>query len=158
MLAQIAEHNFTCLQQRNIDIKALSTEDFLSLNRQNYDLVYIDPDRRPRDDRVTGFNESKPDLLSMLPDLHKISANILVKASPMMDITLGINELSHVKMVIVLAVKNEVKELLFWLSAQEDEAKIRCINIRRDGQQVLEYNVTGEQQEFCAYDKVAKYL
>ena len=158
VLVQIAQHNFTCLQQQNIRTIARSAEDFLSANREKYDLIYIDPDRRPGVKRVTGFKQSKPDLLSLLPELHKISANILVKASPMMDITHGINELSHVKMVIILAVDNEVKELLFWLGAKEVEAKIRCVNIRGAGEQVLEYNLAEEQREFCDYGEVSKYL
>lgn len=158
VLVQIAQHNFTCLQQHNVNTIAGSAEDFLSANRENYELIYIDPDRRPESRRVTGFKESKPDLLSLLPELQKISANILVKASPMMDITLGIKELRHIKMVIVLAIGNEVKELLFWLSAKDSETKIRCVNIGRDGEQILEYNITEEQEGFCHYGEVSKYL
>ena len=157
-LAQIAQHNFNLHQQHNIEVKALSAEDFLSRNKKKYNLVFIDPDRRPGDKRETGFKESKPNLPNLLPELHKISDHILVKASPMMDITLGINELNHVKMVIVLAVDNEVKELLFWLSGQDDEVKIRCVNIGREGEHVLEYNLFDEQQEFCTYGEVSKYL
>ena len=157
-LVQVAQHNFTCLQQQNIKTIARSAEDFLSTNKESYDLIYIDPDRRPGVKRVTGFKESKPDLLSLLPELHKISANILIKASPMMDLTLGVNELSQVKMVIVLAVGNEVKELLFWLSAKDSETKIRCVNIGRDGEQILEYNIADEQQGLCQYGEVSKYL
>lgn len=157
-LAQITRHNFTCLQQQNIKTLALAAEDFLSTNKETYDLVFIDPDRRPEDKRVTGFKESKPNLQNLLPDLHKMSSNILVKASPMLDITLGMNELSQVKMVIILAVANEVKEVLFWLSRPDGEAKIRCVNIERKSEQVLEYNINEEQQEFCSYGKVSKYL
>jgi hypothetical protein len=61
-------------------------------------------------------------------------------------------------MVIILAVDNEVKELLFWLGAKEVEAKIRCVNIRGASEQVLEYNLAEEQREFCDYGEVSKYL
>jgi hypothetical protein len=63
-----------------------------------------------------------------------------------------------VKLVIVLAVDNEVKELLFWLCTKEVEAKIRCVNIRADSEQVLDYNLAEKQMEFCHYGEVAKYL
>ena len=157
-LAQIAQHNFTCLRQHNIEVNALSAEGFLSRNKQKYDLVYIDPDRRPGEKRVTGFKESKPEILSLLPELQQLSANILVKASPMMDISLGINELRHVKMVIVLAVDNEVKELLFWLGRQKTEVKIRCVNLGREGEDVLDYIATKEELGFCNYAQLSKYL
>jgi len=157
-LAQIAQHNFNCLQQENIKTELLSAEDFLAHNRQKYDLIYIDPDRRPGQKRAIGFHESKPDLPDLLPGLRKISTNVLVKASPMMDITLGIKELGYVKMVIVLAIDNEVKELLFWLTSQDDAVKIRCVNIGREGEQILDFTITEEQQEYCEYGKILKYL
>jgi len=157
-LAQIAQHNFSCLQQQNIETEVLSAESFLSHSNQHYDLVYIDPDRRPGEKRVTGFNESEPDLPKLLPELLNISENILIKASPMMDITLGIKELRRVKMVIVLAVDNEVKELLFWLNLQDNDSKIRCVNTGIKREQVLEYSASEEQQEGCDIELISQYL
>ena len=156
-LAEVAQHNFFHLQQQNIEVKILSAEGFLADNSQTYDLAYIDPDRRPGEKRVTGFKESKPDLPHLLPELHKIAATIMIKASPMMDISLGIRELSHVNLVIVLAVDNEVKELLFCLTKKEELMKIRCVNISKEAEQLLEYNA-GEQQANCDYATIAKYL
>ena len=40
-LAQIAQHNFNLHQQHNIEVKALSAEDFLSRNKKKYNLVFI---------------------------------------------------------------------------------------------------------------------
>jgi hypothetical protein len=157
-LAQIAQHNFSCLQQQNIKTEVLSAESFISHNNQQYGLIYIDPDRRPDEKRVTGFKESEPNLPQLLPELLNISENILVKASPMMDITLGIKELSRVKMVIVLAVENEVKELLFWLNLPNYDTIISCINIGKEGKQVFEYVTTDEQQECCEFALVSQYL
>ena len=141
-----------------MEVKELSAEGFLSRNKRNYDLRYIDPDRRPGDKRVSGFKESKPEILSLLPELQQLTANILVKASPIMDITLGINELRYVKLVIVLAVDNEVKELLFWLGRLKTEVKIRCVNLGREGEDVLDYIATKEESGFCNYAQLSKYL
>ena len=157
-LAEIARHNFACLKQQNIKTVCLPAESFLTFNKETYDLIYIDPDRRPDKKRVTGFKESQPNLIDLLPELDKISENILVKASPMMDITLGIKELSQVNKVIILAINNEVKELLFWLSSQEEEMKIRCVNIMQEDAQVLEYIPALEQQQYCEYGNLLKYL
>ena len=157
-LAQIAQHNFTCLQQQNIKTNALSAESFLAKNIQLFDLIYIDPDRRPKEKRVRGFLESKPNLPGLLPELYKIATNIMVKASPMMDITIGLKELGKVKMVIILAVDNEVKELLFWLTPQITSPTIRCINIDKQGDWVLEYVAAEERQESCEFGIVSQYL
>ena len=77
----------------------------------------------------------------------------------MMDISLGIKELGYVKQVIVLAIDNEVKELLFWLTSREDDAMlVRCVNLRGAGEQNLEYTTDEEKDAFCDYGKISKYL
>jgi uncharacterized protein/THUMP domain-containing protein/putative methyltransferase len=158
-LAQIAQHNFTCLGQNNIKVTSKSAEDSVGNTNQKYDLVYIDPDRRPGGDkRVTGFAESTPNILQLLPTLQKVSANILIKASPMMDISLGLKELGSASLVIILAVDNEVKELLFCLSSKKRGLKVRCVNVSKQGNQVLEYNIQEKSQEYCHYGKLVDFL
>jgi uncharacterized protein/THUMP domain-containing protein/putative methyltransferase len=158
-LAQIAQHNFTCLGQKNIKVTSSSAESALTTHNQNYDLIYLDPDRRPNGDkRVTGFADSTPNILELLPTLQKMSANILVKASPMMDINLGLNELGSASLVIILAVDNEVKELLFCLSSTKKDLKTRCVNITKQGTQILKYNDYEKSQEYCHYNKLANFL
>jgi PG_1098 ferredoxin-like domain/THUMP domain-like len=158
-LAEIARHNFNCLGQQNIKIISQSAEDFVVTNKQKYDLIYIDPDRRPGGDkRVTGFAESTPKIVELLPLLHKMSPDILIKASPMMDITSGIKELVNVNLVIILAVDNEVKELLFCLSQTKKTLEFRCVNIIRGGEQILECQASEERQEYCRHGKMLKFL
>ena len=158
ILAQIAQHNFLCLKQQNIKTNILSAENYLSHSSKKHELIYIDPDRRPNSKRVKGFGESKPSLSALLPQLHNLSTNILVKASPMMDITLGIKQLNKVKMVIVMAVEGEVKELLFWLTNQNNDIKISCVNITKEGEDVFEYFRNEEQQEYCDHKIISNYL
>ena len=74
------------MRQDNISIQSISAETFIQNNNQRFDLIYIDPDRRPENKRVMGFEDSRPNILTLLQELHKITDNILIKASPMMDI------------------------------------------------------------------------
>jgi PG_1098 ferredoxin-like domain/THUMP domain-like len=158
-LAAIVRYNFVQLQQKNIVPQACSAEDFLAGNKEHFDLIYIDPDRRPGEKRVTGFTDSKPNIPSLLADLQKTSANILIKASPMLDIITGLKQLDKVKMVIVLAIANEVKELLFWLDTQNlTDTTVRCVNLNQEGEQTVEYRLSEEKQEYCQYSEVLNYL
>ena len=54
-----------------------------------------------------------PNIPEHLETLFKFSNHILIKASPMLDLTKAINELEFVKEIHVVAVDNDVKELLF---------------------------------------------
>ena len=47
---------------------------------------------------------------------------------------------------------------MFWLSIQDDEVKIRCVNLAKDGDHILEYLPSEEQKELCDYGGVSKYL
>jgi len=158
-LAEVAQHNFMRLQQNNITVESLSAEKFLSETNEKFDLVYIDPDRRPDNKRVVGFDACEPNLPALLPEIEEISSDILIKSSPMLDISLGLSQLKNVKMVIVLAIENEVKELLFWLNSKySEELKIKCVNLDKKGDQILEYCAIEAQEESCSFDNISTYL
>jgi hypothetical protein len=74
-----------------------------------------------------------------LDTLFEHTVNILIKASPMLDITSAINELNFVKKVYVIAVQNEVKELLFILEkSYEGSISVKSVNIIKETEQIFE--------------------
>ena len=81
------------------------------------DVLFLDPARRAEDGRkVFLIEECQPDVLGLLPELFEASRYILLKLSPMADITMACKRLGeHVKEVHVVAVGGECKELLFLL-------------------------------------------
>ena len=81
------------------------------------DVIFLDPARRAEDGRkVFLIEECQPDVLGLLPDLFEASRYVLLKLSPMADITMACKRLGvHVKEVHVVAAGGECKELLFLL-------------------------------------------
>ena len=78
------------------------------------DVVFLDPARRGEDGRkVFLIEECQPDVVGLLPELFGVSRFVMVKLSPMADITMACKRLSHVKEVHVVAAGGECKELLF---------------------------------------------
>ena len=78
------------------------------------DIIFLDPARRGEDGRkVFLIEECQPDVLGLLPELFGLSRFVMVKLSPMADITMACKRLSHVKEVHVVAAGGECKELLF---------------------------------------------
>lgn len=75
------------------------------------------------------LNDCLPNVPENLEFLFTKTTTILLKVSPILDITSAINELKFVKEVHVVAVENEVKELLFLLEKDYLGAiKIKTIN------------------------------
>lgn len=113
-LCGIAEHNFS-IQKSAISIQNCTAEDFIASAGQ-YDLIYLDPARRDsHGGKVFRLEDCTPNVVELLPTLLLHGKRILLKLSPMLDLTQAIKELSAVSLqwsVYVVAIKNEVKEVL----------------------------------------------
>ena len=64
-----------------------------------------------------------PNLLDLKDLLFEKAENILIKVSPMLDIQQAVLQLNTVQKIIVLAVQNEVKELLLVLNKVVDNLR-----------------------------------
>ena len=84
------------------------------------DVIFLDPARRGEDGRkVFLIEECQPDVVRLLPELFEASGSVLLKLSPMADITMACKRLGeHVKEVHVVASGGECKELLFLLDRE----------------------------------------
>ena len=116
-LCRIAGHNFPLFdKRRSIAVHNASAEDFLK-TAGKYDLLFLDPARRDNHGgKVFRLADCTPNVVELLPELcaHLTeNGRIMLKLSPMLDITQATKELSLLLWdVYVIAVKNEVKEVL----------------------------------------------
>ena len=111
-LCRIAAHNFA---DKPIHIHNTTAEDFLNSAGQ-YDLIYLDPARRDsHGGKVFRLEDCTPNVVELLPELLLHGKRLMLKLSPMLDISQAVNQLSAFSLqwsVYVVAVKNEVKEVL----------------------------------------------
>ena len=84
------------------------------------DVIFLDPARRAEDGRkVFLIEECQPDVLGLLPELFAASRYVLLKLSPMADVSMACKRLGeHVREVHVVAAGGECKELLFLLDRE----------------------------------------
>lgn len=111
-LCRIVQHNFS-LHRPHVRIHNTRAEDFLSDYPSLEDaLVYIDPARRDgHGGKVFRIEDCEPNILSLLPYLKRAKA-LVIKLSPMLDISAALRSLAIPLSVHIVAVKNEVKEVL----------------------------------------------
>ena len=132
-LSEIVTHNF---KQLGVSIQTITGDglEYLKLQNKQFDWIYIDPSRRNDiKGKVFLLNDCLPNLPENLELLFKHSNNILIKVSPILDISSAINELNYVKKVHVVALNNEVKELLFILEKGFNcVIKIKTVNIKQN--------------------------
>lgn len=132
-LFPISEHNFTALDCNNISCYNCDSIQYLAEHDDHYDMILIDPARRDtKGSRVVAFEDCTPNIVQHLPLLLSHSKNIMVKASPMIDITQATKQLEHVAEIHIVAVGNECKEILFIIKNTEKDCKdpiINCVNL-----------------------------
>lgn len=140
-LSEIVTHNY--LQLKVTNIKTINIDGLQLLKEDNtiYDWIYTDPSRRnDAKGKVFLLGDCLPDIPNNLALLFSKTNNILVKTSPILDITSAINELKFVKEVHVVAIDNEVKELLFILEKNYTQPiSIKTINFNRNSNQQFSF-------------------
>ncbi len=112
-LVKAAEHNFPLLGNSQIMMNQEEATVFLDQNDFKDTVFYADPARRDQHKKLYLLEDTQPDLRPWLPKLVNNNCQLLLKSAPMLDIKAGINALSYVKEVHVVAVGNECKEILF---------------------------------------------
>lgn len=129
-LCTIMEHNRKVLGLENIKIHCADSIEWLAAKDRHFDIIFIDPARRSASGRkVAAFEDCVPNILQHIELLRSHCRWLIIKASPMMDIDKGIEQLGSVSDVFVVSVKGECKELLFQCGEQRGEPRIHCQNI-----------------------------
>lgn len=138
-LSAIAAHNFKQLRAGNIECMPGDSTYILRLLNRQYDWIYIDPSRRnDAKGKVFMLKDCLPNVPELLDFYFRYSRNVMVKTAPLLDITAGLGELHSVKAIHIVAVNNEVKELL-WLLEKEytGEPALYAVSITKDGTDVF---------------------
>ena len=133
-LSEIVKHNYKKLKVDNIECKAQNSTEVLTDSDTNFDWIYIDPSRRSDiKGKVFLLKDCLPNVPANLDLYFSKSKNILIKTAPILDITAGINELNHIKSIHIIAIDNEVKELL-WILEKDFSGKIEItsVNIQKE--------------------------
>jgi hypothetical protein len=160
-LHEIAKHNAQVLGHSQVDFRHQDGIDFLQTSGRVFDWIYLDPGRR--DDgakKVFLLSDCQPDILQHLDLLLEKSEHLLIKTSPMLDLSAGIGQLKKVEEIHVVAVRNEVKELL-WILGKEtgkEDIRIKTINLTPAGDETFEFLRTEEPDAECRFSLPAKFL
>ena len=128
-LSDLARHNFSVLNTK-IEVHNETAEDYLN-HCEPKDCIFIDPARRDEHGRKTvSITDCTPNVADLQELLLQKAEKVMVKLSPMLDISKALEELHHVKEVHVVAVANECKELDFILErGYQGEPHFVCVNL-----------------------------
>ncbi len=157
--AALAQHNFQALGLKNIKVYQQDAEHFLHQTTTHYDLIYLDPDRRPDKQRVAALAHSRPNVLTLLPRLLQTGRQVLIKTAPLLDISATVKQLPNLLQVLVVALQNEVKEVLYLLQAgYEGTYSVRCVELHKKRRYDFNFTLEEEIQEEIKISDLSEYL
>jgi len=158
-LSKIVNHNCKVLKA-NIKTICCDGIEFLKENDARYDWVYLDPSRRhDSKGKVFFLKDCLPNVPEHIDLLIKHSKNVMVKTSPLLDISVGMSELKFVKDIHIVAVENEVKELLWILEDKlSGEIVINTTNITKHGTETFSIQRNEEAIAEAKYCEPLTYL
>ncbi|WP_336594114.1 SAM-dependent methyltransferase [Bacteroides acidifaciens] len=162
-LCEIATHNFPLLHLNHITVR---NEDGIAYLQamSPVDCIFLDPARRnEHGGKTVAISDCEPDVAELEELLLSKANRIMIKLSPMLDLSLALKELRHTQEVHILSVNNECKELLLLLRQNPPaEVPIHCVNLFTKGEQEEQHFVFTREQEQrseCAYtDALGNYL
>lgn len=157
-LSATVQHNFEVFNIKNVDFVVGNSLDYLQQSTQQFDWIYVDPSRRNEaKGKVFMLEDCLPNVPENLDVLFAHSANILLKTAPILDISSGIKSLQFVDEVHIVAVDNEVKELLWILrKSAGNTPHIRTLNFTKNGTELVDF--CWEDEQDCSFSLPLTYL
>ena len=103
------------------------------------------------------MKDCEPNIPKYIDLLLNKTTTILIKNSPILDITSAIKELKFVKEIHIVAIRNDVKELLYLLEKEYNgEIKINTINFSKKNTQ--KFNFVFNEKSISSYQEPLDYL
>lgn len=157
-LSDIVNHNFQQLKAENIKCFAGDSFEILKNLNRKFDWIYIDPSRRSdAKGKVFMLKDCLPNVPELLETYFKYSENLLIKTAPILDISAGLMELQNVKTIHIVALENEVKELLWEISKNYSGGiEIKTANITKEKIEKANFSLEDSSEVF--YSEPKKYL
>lgn len=161
-LCELAKHNFPLLDLKHITVHHQDGVEYLR-TMSPVDCLFLDPARRDgHGGKTVAISDCEPDVGALESLLVDKADRVMVKLSPMLDMSLALSELKTVCEVHIVAVNNECKELLLLLqkSPVSSDVPIHCEHFASSGgRQHYAFTLAAEKSAPCPLaSEVGAYL
>ncbi|SIS29344.1 Conserved hypothetical protein 95 [Chryseobacterium joostei] len=157
-LLEIVEHNWSILGKKARFINQ-KLEDFLDENQENFNTIYLDPARRDQNkNKVFLLEDLSPNILDIQEKLLSISDQVIIKLSPLIDLKYLVSALPNIFRIDSIALKNDVKEVVIFLSRENNKDIIcNCVNLE-SGESAFRFTFGEEENAQSEYSEPEKFI
>jgi hypothetical protein len=157
-LLEIVENNWNVLGRKATFINQ-KLEDFLNENKATFDVIYLDPARRDNNkNKVFLLEDLSPNIIEIQDKLLSISNEVAIKLSPLIDLKYLISVLPNIVRIEIIAVKNDVKEVVIFLSDKNSDGIIcNCVNLESE-ESAFTFNFGEGENAHAEYSEPEKFI
>jgi len=157
-LLKIVEHNWNILDRKASFVNQ-NLEDFLTHNKEHFDVIYLDPARRDQNkNKVFLLEDLSPDILQIKEKLLSTADQVIIKLSPLIDLKYLVSALPEIFRIEIIAVRNDVKEVIIFLSNEKkNEIAVTCANLE-SGESVFTFKFWEEENSAAAYSDPEEFI
>ena len=119
VLAEVVRENLRRQGIDNVEVVTASAEEYVAVCKEQFDWIYVDPDRRTdQGRRVVRLEDCSPNVVELWPALKRISSRVAIKNSPLFDVEEAFRLFGHCG-VEVLSLAGECKEVMIYADGRE---------------------------------------
>lgn len=158
-LVEISKHNYKALNQNNLEHINSDFEIFWKENpKEKWDVIYLDPSRRIDSQRKFVLEDLEPNILEWMDEFLSRSEIVMVKLSPLLDLKSTVEKIPQIQEIHIVAVKNEVKELLLICKKSiQNNPKIIAANLESD-HLLFEFHLKEEATAVSEFSSPEKFI
>ena len=162
-LCEAAIHNFQMLQDGKHPEVEVRCGDGRELPIPLVDVIYLDPARRAGDgSRVYAIEDCEPNVVEWQDELLLHASTVLVKLSPMVDVSDMLRKLKGVTDVYIVGVRNECKEVLVKMQrrieSEQLDVMVHCVDFLTSGKMEYVFSLSDEMKISLTDNGVKRYL
>lgn len=144
--AKILKYNAKVMGIKDFTVCNTESISFLKETKRNFDVIFVDPSRRDKNkNKVYNLHDCSPDIIANQELLLGKANQIIVKASPLLDIKQILRDLKNVSSIKAIGVKGECKEILIQLINDnkrevKDTIFLEAINLDLEGNVISHFD------------------
>lgn len=136
--ARALKVNLELLDISNVQVDCMDCLEWLEHFPSNLDVAFIDPSRRSGEGKkLIRLKDCSPDLEEILPSLKEKTSRVIVKCSPLLDLTSAVREFPYIKAIYIIEYKRDVREIILDINLDDKKnvvahPSVSCVILNKD--------------------------
>ncbi|MDE7382023.1 MAG: hypothetical protein K2N03_07860 [Muribaculaceae bacterium] len=143
-------HNLESLEIENVDVFCRDSIEYLKSSTHKVDAIYVDPARRSEcGGKLYILSDTVPDIVGNYDVIMQKCDTLIIKASPMVDLSACVKDLPDLRCIYVVSYKGECKEVLLVCGDHETQGVYAVEIGRSNTPEILQIRTTLLPENEC---------